>query len=220
MLKWVALPQENGWIHPQPPLCNLYLGMVLRNQLQLLSKVQWEVWSFEEVLLVVISLSLLGTRDSFFSLSSVSLSIPGSHTLSLISYLVLTIPWWPKCANSTGLLLRVSGMKILFILNTTPLYTENSFFNLLKSWTSGLVHRSVSIALIRACISASTWVVYLPVVPAPTSRACLVTWKGAMGLWLWHNWEWNGIRTVSRLGGTWYHWRSVVSLHCVSLQLS
>ena len=39
--------------------------MVLQNQLQLLSKVHWEVWSSEEVLVVVISLSLLGTRDSF-----------------------------------------------------------------------------------------------------------------------------------------------------------
>ena len=62
--------------------------MVLQNQLQLLSKVHWEVWSFKEVLVVVISLSLLGTRDIFFS--SVSLSIPGNHILSLISCLVLT----------------------------------------------------------------------------------------------------------------------------------
>ena len=45
--------------------------MVLQNQLQLLSKVHWEVWSSEEVLVVVISLSLLGTRDSFFTLFSV-----------------------------------------------------------------------------------------------------------------------------------------------------
>ena len=40
--------------------------MVPQNQLQLLSKVRWEVWSIKEVLVLVISLSLLGTRDSFF----------------------------------------------------------------------------------------------------------------------------------------------------------
>ena len=40
--------------------------MVLGNQLQLLSKVHWEVWSFKEFLVVVISLSLLGTRDSSY----------------------------------------------------------------------------------------------------------------------------------------------------------